>query len=169
MVGWHHGLNGPEVEQTPGDSEGQESLTCWSPWGCKESATTEQLNNNNIQGSASLMLKTLLPSRGTVYLKVSGILFTWSPFPMHSWLWCSGGQPGALSRSLDLHTESSSLLHLIKFRNKFLDFSWFLVEGKRELGFPDGSVVKNPPANAGEVALIPGSGRSPGEGNGNSL
>ena len=66
MVGWHHGLNGPEVEQTPGDSEGQESLTCWSPWGCKESATTEQLNNNNIQGSASLMLKTLLPSRGSL-------------------------------------------------------------------------------------------------------
>ena len=34
-------------------------------------------------------------------------------------------------------------------------------------GFPGGSVVKNPPANAGDVGLIPGSGRSPGEGNGN--
>ena len=34
---------------------------------------------------------------------------------------------------------------------------------------PGGSVVKNPPANAGEAALIPGLGRSPGEGNGNSL
>ena len=33
--------------------------------------------------------------------------------------------------------------------------------------FPGGSVVKNPPANAGDVGLIPGSGRSPGEGNGN--
>ena len=30
-------------------------------------------------------------------------------------------------------------------------------------------VAKNPPANAGDVGLIPGSGRSPGEGNGNSL
>ena len=30
-------------------------------------------------------------------------------------------------------------------------------------------MVKNPPANAGDVSLIPGSGRSPGEGNGNSL
>jgi len=30
-----------------------------------------------------------------------------------------------------------------------------------------GSVVKNLPANAGDVSLIPGSGRSPGEGNGN--
>ena len=36
-----------------------------------------------------------------------------------------------------------------------------------DLGFPGGSVVKNPPANAGDVGLISGSGRSPGEGNGN--
>jgi len=37
------------------------------------------------------------------------------------------------------------------------------------LGFPDGSVVKNPPANAGDTSSIPGLGRSPGEGNGNPL
>ena len=39
-------------------------------------------------------------------------------------------------------------------------------------GFPGGLVVKNPPANAGyagDVGSIPGSGRSPGEGNGNPL
>ena len=36
--------NGCEFEETPGDSEGQGSLACWSPWGCKESDTTEQLN-----------------------------------------------------------------------------------------------------------------------------
>ena len=35
------------------------------------------------------------------------------------------------------------------------------------VGFPAGSVVKNQPANAGDVGLIPGSRRSPGEGNGN--
>ena len=35
------------------------------------------------------------------------------------------------------------------------------------LGFPGGSVVKNPPVNAGNAGSIPGSGRSPGEGNGN--
>ena len=34
-------------------------------------------------------------------------------------------------------------------------------------GFPDGLVVKNLPANAGDKGLIPRSGRSPGEGNGN--
>ena len=36
-------------------------------------------------------------------------------------------------------------------------------------GFPGGSVVKNPPANAQNVGSVPGSGRSPGEGHGNSL
>ena len=35
MVGWHHWLNGHEFEQTPGDSEGQGSLECCSPWGCR--------------------------------------------------------------------------------------------------------------------------------------
>ena len=37
-VGWHYQLNGYEFEQTPGDSEGQESLVCCSLWGHKESA-----------------------------------------------------------------------------------------------------------------------------------
>ena len=36
-------------------------------------------------------------------------------------------------------------------------------------GFPGGSVVKNPPANAGDASSIPGLGRSPGEGNENPL
>ena len=37
------------------------------------------------------------------------------------------------------------------------------------MGFPGGSVVKNPPANAGDMGSITGSGRYPGEGNGNPL
>ena len=36
-------------------------------------------------------------------------------------------------------------------------------------GFPGGSVVKNPPASVGDAGSIPGSGRSPGEGNGSPL
>ena len=47
MVGWHHWLNGHESKQTLGNSEGQGSLACYSPWGHKESNTTEWLNNNN--------------------------------------------------------------------------------------------------------------------------
>ena len=46
LVGWHHQLNGHGSEQTQGDSEGQGSLECGSPWGLKESGTTERLNNN---------------------------------------------------------------------------------------------------------------------------
>ena len=37
------------------------------------------------------------------------------------------------------------------------------------MGFPGGSVVKNPPANAGNTGSIPESGRSPGGGKGNTL
>jgi len=39
--GWQHWLSGHEFEQTPGDGKGQGSLACSSPWGCKESDTTE--------------------------------------------------------------------------------------------------------------------------------
>ena len=45
MVGWHHRLNGHEFEQTWGDSEGQGSLACCSPWDCNVSEMTERLNN----------------------------------------------------------------------------------------------------------------------------
>ena len=44
-AGWHHRLNGLEFEQTSGDAEGQGGLVCCSPWGCKESDRTEQLNH----------------------------------------------------------------------------------------------------------------------------
>ena len=40
MVGWHHLLNGHEFEQAPADSEGQGTLACCSPWGCKHDWTT---------------------------------------------------------------------------------------------------------------------------------
>ena len=53
MVGWHHQLSGHEFEQTPGDDEEQGSLACCSPWGCKVSDMTEQLNNNNTLGGIS--------------------------------------------------------------------------------------------------------------------
>ena len=45
MVGWHHRLKGHELKQTPGDSEGQGCLACYSPWAHKESDVTEHLKN----------------------------------------------------------------------------------------------------------------------------
>ena len=41
MIGWYNQLDGHEYEQV-GDIPG--SLVCCSPWGCKESNTTEQIN-----------------------------------------------------------------------------------------------------------------------------
>ena len=41
MVGWNHRLNEREFAQTQGDSEGQGSLRCRSPWVCKQSDITE--------------------------------------------------------------------------------------------------------------------------------
>jgi len=44
MAGWHHWLDGPESEWTPGVGDGQGGLACCDSWSCKESDTTEQLN-----------------------------------------------------------------------------------------------------------------------------
>ena len=52
MNGWYHRLNGHEFEQALGDSDGQGSPACCSPWGHKESDMTEQLNNNQERGKA---------------------------------------------------------------------------------------------------------------------
>ena len=58
MVGWHHRLDGHELEQTPGDGEGQGGLVCCSPWDHNESGTTYRLNKNNklVQGWANKRL-----------------------------------------------------------------------------------------------------------------
>ena len=60
MVGWYHQPNGHEFELAPENGEGQGSLACCSPWGCKELYMTQQLNNNNYKlkdsGSSSLDL-----------------------------------------------------------------------------------------------------------------
>ena len=58
MVGWHHGLSEHEFEQTLRVGEGQGSLMCCSPWGRKESDTTELLNNSyllSVQSSSKLL------------------------------------------------------------------------------------------------------------------
>ena len=44
---WHHQLNGHELQQTPGDDEGQRSLVCCCPWDRKESDMTWWLNSNS--------------------------------------------------------------------------------------------------------------------------
>ena len=47
VVGWHHGHNGHEFEQAPGEGEGQGSLGCCSRGVIKRVDTTEQLNSDS--------------------------------------------------------------------------------------------------------------------------
>ena len=60
-IGWHHWLNGHEFEQALGDGEGQGSLVCCSPRGCKELDMTEQLNNNKATKEMYWLLEVKIP------------------------------------------------------------------------------------------------------------
>ena len=63
MVEWHHRLDGHEFEQVPRFSDGQGSLVCYSPWGLKESYTTEWLNWTDTYSSLRIIaIVTQLPS-----------------------------------------------------------------------------------------------------------
>ena len=46
MFGWHHGLNGHGFEKTLGDSEGQGSLACCSPWSAKSQTRLRDWTTN---------------------------------------------------------------------------------------------------------------------------
>ena len=48
MIGWYHQRNGHEFERTPGDSEGQESMSFCSPWGCKSWTWLSNWKMNNV-------------------------------------------------------------------------------------------------------------------------
>ena len=62
MVRWHHRLDGHEFEQTLWDSEGQGSLVCCSPWGCKELDTAEWLSNNSTYIRVSDQIRSVAQS-----------------------------------------------------------------------------------------------------------
>ena len=59
MVGWHHLLDGYELEQALGVGDGQGSLACCSPWGRKESDTTGWLNWTVLKPLYSFLLSGL--------------------------------------------------------------------------------------------------------------
>ena len=95
MVGWHHRFNGHESEQTLGDSEGQGSLACCSPWGHKESDTTERLKNGQ-QKMKALANPKIQPVNGGVPHRITKLL---------SHLWLSLHQPTSRRRSLFQHLD----------------------------------------------------------------
>ena len=87
MVGRHYRLNGHEFEQALGDGEEQGTLACCSPWGHKESNTTERLNNSNrmsdvnkiigLIGSTSFIIPALktIPNTLNIAPKIPKYLF----------------------------------------------------------------------------------------------
>ena len=87
MVGRHYRLNGHEFEQALGDGEEQGTLACCSPWGHKESNTTERLNNSNrmsdvnkiigLIGSTSFIIPALktIPNALNIVPKIPKYLF----------------------------------------------------------------------------------------------
>ena len=64
MIGWHHLLDGHAFGQILGVGVGQGSLACGSPWGRKESDTTEQLNWMELNCAGSSLLHTGFSSCG---------------------------------------------------------------------------------------------------------
>ena len=76
MVGWHHRFNGHEFEQVLGDSEGQGSLACYSPWDRKELDMAEWLNNNRkilsigMRDFKSLALLLQRETRNQIVMKI---------------------------------------------------------------------------------------------------
>ena len=81
MVGQHRQFHGHEFEQVPGDSEGQGGPACCSPWGCKESDTTEQRTEPPLPGPFLCMslIHTAL-SKGLTH-NASTLVMT--PLPHH--------------------------------------------------------------------------------------
>ena len=71
IVWWHHQLNEHEIEHAPAVGDGWGSLVCCSPWGCKESDRSEQLNwrtEDSFDTSYFLILKSH-PNRTFKYTK----------------------------------------------------------------------------------------------------
>ena len=86
MVGWYHRLDRHELEQTPGDGEGQGSLACFSPYGCKESDMTKQLNSNNNTPPNSPLPTSTCPTLSGFYLWPNHLAHIWPLiFTYSSW------------------------------------------------------------------------------------
>ena len=83
MVGWRHWFDGHEIEQALGDGDGQGSLACCSPWGCKKSDMTEQINNNNFYYYQVIIVLILFTNHSyecPYGSKIVSILVLWSVY-----------------------------------------------------------------------------------------
>ena len=61
MVGWHHWLNGHDFKEAPGIGDGQGGLVCCSPWGCRQSDTTERLKWTELSMALAIRTRPSFP------------------------------------------------------------------------------------------------------------
>ena len=80
------------------------------------------------------------------------------------WKWCKRGHHIGMLTGICRNANRIAWTQRMRKRRRMK-----IKKSKDYKGFPGGSVVKNLPANGGDVVLIPGLGRSPGDGNGNPL
>ena len=90
MVGWHHGLDGHEFEQALGVGDGQGSLACCSPWGHKDSDTTEWLNWMVILYQCFLCIKDCIPWLKNKNKKYLSLIFCLKVTCKNLWQWLLG-------------------------------------------------------------------------------
>ena len=95
MVGWHHRLNGHEFGWIPGVADGQGSLACCSPWGHRESDTTERLNWTELNSTSLTFISFILLASVLMYLFKWGIVYKkilrflhFPKFPPEEYLFC---------------------------------------------------------------------------------
>ena len=109
MVGWHHWLEGHEFEQALGVGDGQQSLVCCSPWGCKELDMTERLKWTEKSQSLKLPLLFTNEMTNTTCVALKPIAFN-PPREFQTLTW-SGLGPGVLvntSRALSVISKPPS-------------------------------------------------------------
>ena len=68
-----------------------------------------------------------------------------------------------------MRAEFEAISYRVRNADSGVELTKFESQHHNVLGFSGGSMLKNLPANAGDAGLMPGSGRSPGEGNGYPL
>ena len=102
-VEWHHQLDGHEFEQALGVGEGHGSLACCSPWGCKESNTTERLNwtvlavlSAVLKGFSQYFFSTFTFQQSYMLTLQSSLSPFFYPSPDCYWLLLMLGEEGAL-------------------------------------------------------------------------
>ena len=196
MVGWHHWFNRHELGQTPGDGKGQGHLACFSPWGCRESDTTWQLNNIGASYSclfcvskfylmnegACVSLKLFVPAgpQGIRARKVESLFMDvysllMGDFPSACMLYYQHFYPEPMTHLLSWSHPHSTQQNHPHCPQGLTQNSWPLVltwQEKIEIYalFIDGSAGKEFAFHAGDTGdagLTPG--RPPREGNGNPL